>query len=827
MHSLTGSMELIKAGPGTLRINTTNSYTGETTVSGGTLLINGALNGSAVVVERRGTPEGPARVGGAGFLGQGLSVQAGCGVVVGNGTNVAGKLIVSNQLVELGAVLNQFDLSSNPGGAGVSNDVIDVVGNLVLNGTNTVQIHQIDGFLGAGVYPLFKYTGSLSGGLTNLVLNGTFVQPVALTNRPGEIGLVATLPSGPPGAPSALTATPIGALQINLAWVRNSVDESYFLVERSTNNVQFALIATLAAGTTNYSDTGLQASTTYYYRVRASNLAGFSPYSNTAGTSTPGLPPNLTWRGDGTSNVWDIGVSPNWFDGSTLGLYGDGVNVLFDQSGSNSPSVNLVGALQPNLVTVSAAKNYTFAGGGSLQGTMGLTKAGSGTLTINTSNSFTGGVTVSAGTLTLGNTSGAGTGPLRFNGGTVNLVVGNQVTYANALAVQASSTLISAGGNNNIVSGPWSGTNTTLTVSISGSGTFTVNGNMNNFFGTVFLTNSTGFFRFNSSGNVAFGSANTTYDLGTGSATLNNRNGTTITLGALTGGSGTFLSGAGNSAGGASTYLIGGKNIGTTFAGTIIDASSIRTTGINKVGTGTLALTGNNSYSGPTTISGGTLAVHGNQSAATGVVLVAAGGTLAGQGTLGGDTTVQGRLAPGSSIGRLAFNRNLILAAGSMSVFELSRAPLTNDQVRVLGTANLGGTLSIVNITPELLEPGDSFTLLEAGSFQGNFATVNLPELEEGLYWDTSQLSISGLIRIVRLQSPQFSAIVQAGSELHLIGTGGTPNSTYYVLRSTNLNLPPAQWTRISTNQFDANGGFLTITSFPGVKQSFYLLQLP
>ena len=149
------------------------------------------------MVERRGTIDGPPRIGGAGRLGQGLTVGQGCGVIVGNGTNVAGSLIVSNFLIEAGGILNQFDLSSSPSG---SNDMVQIFGTLTLNGTNTIQINQFTGFLGGGVYPLFRYSGTLAGGLTNLLLSGTFVQPVALTIRPGEIGLLAVVPSSPPAA---------------------------------------------------------------------------------------------------------------------------------------------------------------------------------------------------------------------------------------------------------------------------------------------------------------------------------------------------------------------------------------------------------------------------------------------------------------------------------------------------------------------------------------------------------------------------------------------------------------------------------------------------
>ena len=62
----------------------------------------------------------------------------------------------------------------------------------------------------------------------------------------------------------------------------------------------FAQIGTAAANATSYSDTGLAASTSYSYRVRASNGGGDSAYSNTAsattqaGATVPAAPTNLT-----------------------------------------------------------------------------------------------------------------------------------------------------------------------------------------------------------------------------------------------------------------------------------------------------------------------------------------------------------------------------------------------------------------------------------------------------------------------------------------------------------------------------------------------------
>ena len=61
-----------------------------------------------------------------------------------------------------------------------------------------------------------------------------------------------------------------------------SVNEAGFRVERSDDNVNFAELATLGANVTGYQDANLASGRTVYYRVRAYNSGGYSPYSNIA-----------------------------------------------------------------------------------------------------------------------------------------------------------------------------------------------------------------------------------------------------------------------------------------------------------------------------------------------------------------------------------------------------------------------------------------------------------------------------------------------------------------------------------------------------------------
>lgn len=83
----------------------------------------------------------------------------------------------------------------------------------------------------------------------------------------------------PLAGPTGLTAARASASTAALQWADNSAAETGYEIQRSTGAADFGLLATVAANVTSYTDTGLEASATYTYRVRAVGPDGDSAFS--------------------------------------------------------------------------------------------------------------------------------------------------------------------------------------------------------------------------------------------------------------------------------------------------------------------------------------------------------------------------------------------------------------------------------------------------------------------------------------------------------------------------------------------------------------------
>lgn len=145
-------------------------------------------------------------------------------------------------------------------------------------------------------------------------------------------------------APSGLTTTLVSYSKINLAWTDNSSDETYFYLERKTGSGgTYAVIATLGANVTTYSNTGLAQHTEYFYRVRAASGSNYSQYSNEVDVTTLMLnaPSNLS-----ASPASSAQINLSWTDNS-----GDEGGFAIERKTTGSYSQ--IATVSPNVTTYS------------------------------------------------------------------------------------------------------------------------------------------------------------------------------------------------------------------------------------------------------------------------------------------------------------------------------------------------------------------------------------------------------------------------------------------------------------------------------------------
>ena len=133
--------------------------------------------------------------------------------------------------------------------------------------------------------------------------------PSLFTNIEGSSTVVYSLET-----PTQLVATPLDDASIHITWTDGSESETGFEIERSEQSGSgFTNIHTTPANETSYTDAGIRDGTRYYYRVRASDGANYSPYSNEVNAKTALSAP--TSLSAATLNENAIGLS--WSDNSS------------------------------------------------------------------------------------------------------------------------------------------------------------------------------------------------------------------------------------------------------------------------------------------------------------------------------------------------------------------------------------------------------------------------------------------------------------------------------------------------------------------------------
>lgn len=226
---------------------------------------------------------------------------------------------------------------------------------------------------------------------------------------------------------------------------------------------------------------------------------------------------------------------------------------------------------------------------------------------------------------------------------------------------------------------------------------------------------------------------------------VNWNNNQTVSIGGLSGDATAMLSCGGvktQSFGfGYTTYSIGAAGTDETFNGSINNqpyGSTSNTTGettIIKEGAGYWRLTGNNDYSGTTTINDGRLIVDGTNSGAGKVVV--SNGALAGTGSIAGNVYVrrEGVLDPGdSTLGVFTLKANLFLDSGSITRVSVNNMLDSSDQIVVEDSLVYNGILEIDTTGP--FKAGDIFKVFSPGGFvTGNFSGFSPLSPGSDLFW--------------------------------------------------------------------------------------------
>ena len=364
-----------------------------------------------------------------------------------------------------------------------------------------------------------------------------------------------------------------------------------------------------------------------------------------------------------------------------------------------------------------------------ISGPGALVKQGAGTLTLTaTNNNYTLGTTVSGGLINFGSAGNFGSGSITLNGGGLQWATGTSLDISarraalggsggtfdtNANSVTLASAITGAGGLTKTGLGTLtlSGTNT------YGGGT-TINGGVLSVAADANLGAASGGLAFGGGAlqtTTSFTTARNTI-LNAGGGIVSPASGTTLTVNGTIGGSGGLtkaglgtLSLTGNNSYTGGTTVSAGALQGTTSSlqGNIANNATVifnqagngtyagsmsGTGGVGLAGGGVLTVTGTNTYTGPTTVTGSGIVVNGSLTSA---VTLDSASFIGGNGTIGGLTVNGGTLSPGNSIGLLTVNGSYAQNGGTYAL-EINPQG-QSDRVTVNGTAILnGGTVQLV-----------------------------------------------------------------------------------------------------------------------------------
>ena len=412
IQNTSGTLSLAKIGAGTLTLTGTNTYAGSTTVSGGQLVISTAGQ----------------QAGGSFSVADGATL----------GVNVSSSaLTLPTSALTLGTTAGAT-LALNFSGTPSSTVAPITATNLTANAV-TLNVN-FGGGVAVGQYPLIQYAAGGLGGagygafslattptaMTALLVNNTANNSidVKVTVAP-SITVTLTSSTNPAvlGQPVTFTAT---------ATVAGSNGTGTVTFKNGTATLGSAILnsAGMASLTTSFATVGVDSITATYSGTTSLPLSL---------TVNPGL---LIWSG-AKNSTWDINTTTNWLNLGLPGTYYDSDAVQFDDTATGSTAISLGVTVNPaSVIASNNTKAYSLSGAGSIAGTAGLTKLGTGTLALSNTNTYTGNTVVSNGVLTFsggGSYTGNGVpGALYVGGGSGEAILNMNSTGLIAFGKYAS-----------------------------------------------------------------------------------------------------------------------------------------------------------------------------------------------------------------------------------------------------------------------------------------------------------------------------------------------------------------------------------------------------
>ncbi|MDG4879059.1 autotransporter-associated beta strand repeat-containing protein, partial [Mesorhizobium sp. WSM4935] len=633
---------------------------------------------------------------------QGGTLRAGSAQAFGAWSAVAPAAVVNGGTLDLGGFDTTFsslvgtggsvalganNLTINPGtttsgSAGSYAGTITGSGNLIKGGTNTLTLTGANTYTGATIVnggTLALNFGAAGAPASNIISNAS-----ALTMAGGTLTVTGTTGQTQSFAATNITAgsntiAGSGNVTVNLGAINHSGGLANFILPTTGNitTTPGAVLggwATVTSGaTTDYAQVdgsgNIVARTTYATKDDAGTWVTGDVVSDTGGAA------NTPYFGTVGSNVQLGGLkytvarasTVTIGGGSTLGV--DGTIIVSSSVGNNNQTITggqLTGPAGGGTLGVLQNSTGTFVIQSSIVdngGPTGFTVAGTGTVNLAGTNSYTGATTISGGTLWVGTIAdgGVASGIGASSNASSNLVLENgRLFYSGTTATSDRGFTLVNGGPSRTIDVSNSAANLTFSGLVTspdgsgftkaGAGTLTLSNAANNYTGATSITGGVLSVNTLANGGTASGigaSSNASTNLtmsGGGTLQYTAIGATTSTdrgfaLGS--GGGGFDVSDAGT------TLTVSGTGIGASGSGALI-----------KNGAGTLVLGGTNTFTGGVTVNAGTLTAGSTQ---------AFGGTSAGTATV----------ASGATLDLNGYNNTLYGLAGSGNVALMNGAVLT------------------------------------------------------------------------------------------------------------------------------------------------------